>query len=427
MPVPKPEAGESQDDYIGRCIRFLKHENEGRNEKRSDKQIQAICFSTWRESKRAVGELVHSRPIPIIRAFEHEGKRYIYGYAGLFRVPDDFGTLLTKEVVLNSEQRLRRYPAVRFMHRTPLGQILWDEEVQGVRTFVDDTGFHVLVRVYDGRDDEWNMIQNGGWGFSYGFMPDASGGTEIKCIAENECYPAFVKGFLYEVSVVDSPAHMDAVAHVISRMLNGHKGEIMSVPQDGGTDPAKNRGEKKKLEEAKIEQMFKDAEERITAAVLAKIEKKKTGNSLENSLKELETRVLKAVDGKIAEVSKKPPSEIEKTFTTVQDQVKQMEGKIENLRSIMASLQKAGEDVSVVKVRITQLEDEKKKLEQTIVSSVTTAVQKQIKGVTSRLAALENDPNYASPATSPVKPVQRGFGEGFSGMLNAAFAAGRSD
>jgi hypothetical protein len=47
MPVPKPNAGESQNDFISRCISFLEHEGE-----RPHEQIQAICFAQWREGKQ---------------------------------------------------------------------------------------------------------------------------------------------------------------------------------------------------------------------------------------------------------------------------------------------------------------------------------------------------------------------------------------
>ena len=53
MPIPKPSTGESQNDYVGRCIRFLENENEGKpaGEKRPHDQIIAICEQSWRDSK----------------------------------------------------------------------------------------------------------------------------------------------------------------------------------------------------------------------------------------------------------------------------------------------------------------------------------------------------------------------------------------
>lgn len=165
--------------------------------------------------------LAYSESIPILRSFESDGKRYMYGYACIFKIPDDFGTVITKQVVESSEARLRKFPAVHFNHRTSLGQIIWDKEIKGFKTFIDEYGFHVLVRVYDQCDREWGMIQNGKWGFSYGFLPDKVGGIGEKCFINDKgkkCYPAFVKGFIYEISVVDAPAHPNAIAHVVRRI-----------------------------------------------------------------------------------------------------------------------------------------------------------------------------------------------------------------
>lgn len=47
MPVPKPNKGEDQKAFIGRCISFLKKEDP----QKPDKQIQAICFDTFRKSR----------------------------------------------------------------------------------------------------------------------------------------------------------------------------------------------------------------------------------------------------------------------------------------------------------------------------------------------------------------------------------------
>jgi hypothetical protein len=53
MPVPNPKAGESEREYISRCEKFMHKENENKNEgeKRSNEQISAICYSTWRKNK----------------------------------------------------------------------------------------------------------------------------------------------------------------------------------------------------------------------------------------------------------------------------------------------------------------------------------------------------------------------------------------
>jgi phage head maturation protease len=152
-----------------------------------------------------------------LRTMEHEGKRYVYGYAVLFDSPDGHGTIATKEFVENNMQRLKKYPAVRFQHTIPLGQIDWEVDLgNGIQTRIDDHGFHVVARIYDERQEEYNMIKNGNWGWSFGSRPDGWG---KRCIGD-KCYPSFEKGVIYEVSIVDSPSHIDSSAAVIERAMS---------------------------------------------------------------------------------------------------------------------------------------------------------------------------------------------------------------
>jgi len=48
LPIPKPRPKEEQSKFISRCISELHHIDPDR----PDKQITAICYSTWRNSKR---------------------------------------------------------------------------------------------------------------------------------------------------------------------------------------------------------------------------------------------------------------------------------------------------------------------------------------------------------------------------------------
>ena len=45
MPVPKPHKGESQDDFMGRCMSALADSDPDRPQE----QRLAMCFSAWRE------------------------------------------------------------------------------------------------------------------------------------------------------------------------------------------------------------------------------------------------------------------------------------------------------------------------------------------------------------------------------------------
>jgi len=48
-PVPKPRAGEKQDAFISRCISAVSHADPGRKKD----QIIAMCFDTWRRTKKS--------------------------------------------------------------------------------------------------------------------------------------------------------------------------------------------------------------------------------------------------------------------------------------------------------------------------------------------------------------------------------------
>lgn len=177
---------------------------------------------------------VYSEPIPIMRAFEHEGEKYLYGYGVIFDSPDGHGTVMTRKFVENNLERLKKFPAVRFMHKDPLGQIVWDKGVSDpetgrqIRTFLDDHGFHILVRVYDEQAEKWNMIRNGHWGFSWSALPIKMGQV---CFT-NGCFPSLESGKMWEISVVDSPSHMSCEAHVLKRSLEFQKRNLQDEWKD---------------------------------------------------------------------------------------------------------------------------------------------------------------------------------------------------
>lgn len=48
MPLPKPKKGEKEQEYISRCIQFVKHEDP----KISNEQASAMCYTTWRNRNK---------------------------------------------------------------------------------------------------------------------------------------------------------------------------------------------------------------------------------------------------------------------------------------------------------------------------------------------------------------------------------------
>jgi len=54
MPVPQPKKDEQQQDYVSRCISVLVTDGTVDNTDKGRKQAAAICFQTWRDSKKAM-------------------------------------------------------------------------------------------------------------------------------------------------------------------------------------------------------------------------------------------------------------------------------------------------------------------------------------------------------------------------------------
>lgn len=59
MPLPTPKPGESQKEYVPRCISFqMKHEKKKPKDKRRDpEQVKAMCFERYRQRGKSVEEM----------------------------------------------------------------------------------------------------------------------------------------------------------------------------------------------------------------------------------------------------------------------------------------------------------------------------------------------------------------------------------
>lgn len=479
MPVPEPKQDEDEQTFVSRCIKEMHHIDPDQK----DKQIQAICYTQWRE-KRMMNQ---SEPIPILRSFESEGKRYVYGYAAIFDSEDSYGTTMTREAVESSLPHLQKFPAVRFMHRIPFGQIVFGKEVDGASTFIDDYGFHVLCHIYDERTDEWNMVNAGKWGFSYGFQPATEGGMEMRKLANGHMVPAFVKGTFFEVSVVDTPSQLDAVAYVINRMIHGDTGEIITaelsseqrdkLPDSAFAAVYEENGKKvRKLPihdkehaiaalqalhgargGADLPASVRAEAERKVKAALARFGVKSEGRSLEIEnkgnkeefeqwLKDAETRIIasitknleakqsktsfedsiKAMEARMTSFVEKKladqvpeKSRVEQTFESVNTKLASMDTKIANLKGIEKSLKSSGEDYKALTERIVAYEKQRDALVNSITESVQKTVERSLGSVEDRLSAIENIPDLRSPATLSEK-VGVHRGMGFGAMLEGA-------
>lgn len=82
MPIPKPNPDEKQSAYISRCIRFVIDEGTAPNTPEGRKQAAAICYNTWRRSKKSEDEPVIKTGLKDTNGYfcrlENSTKRHYY-------------------------------------------------------------------------------------------------------------------------------------------------------------------------------------------------------------------------------------------------------------------------------------------------------------------------------------------------------------
>jgi len=89
MPAPKPNQGESKQDFISRCIKFFHDEDSDM----TDEQIQAACYDAW-EKKREMKFIkeVRAYVADLEVRFDAEKRPIISGYAAIFdSLSEDLG------------------------------------------------------------------------------------------------------------------------------------------------------------------------------------------------------------------------------------------------------------------------------------------------------------------------------------------------
>lgn len=197
MPIPKPRTGEKQDKFIPRCIRQLK----GEDPSRPDKQIQAICFSTFRESKK-VQKGKPSNNFNVFIPFNKvdEDERIVEGFASTEDLDSD-GEIITKEAVGRAIPNFMSLPGggnLREMHQlSAVGKVPFVQQDKQGKTFV-------RAKVVD--DNAWKKVKEKVYtGFSMGGTKLAQLGNRVTEILWNE------------LSLVDRGANPGTIFTLIKR------------------------------------------------------------------------------------------------------------------------------------------------------------------------------------------------------------------
>lgn len=175
--------------------------------------------------------------VPIItRLVEGENNAlYVFGVIP-FDEPDTYNTVLTRELIEANIPRLRKYPALRFMHHDPLGTIVFDRYItdptsgKELKTEVRPDGFAVLSKVDDACTKERSLILNGHFGYSYGYSPDKPQPIRAS-VKDGVMRTHFTTGTVLELSIVDTPSNWTAETKTYVRIIQSDNGETPASQQ----------------------------------------------------------------------------------------------------------------------------------------------------------------------------------------------------
>lgn len=166
MPLPSPHSGESEKDFIGRCIGAI-HDDPTY---KAEGQPAAVCYSQWRKAhgeKKGL-EVSFNGMMQLRKLDEHD--RIIAGYASV-PVIDTEGDLITLDALRSAWESFiaSEYPILSVAHEDiPLGTVLSEyTDKYGTihKSGVDDRGLYVIGKLRaDNKiaNEIWQQIQS--WG-----------------------------------------------------------------------------------------------------------------------------------------------------------------------------------------------------------------------------------------------------------------------
>lgn len=69
MPVPKPNSGESESEFVGRCMHEIGNEYD-------QQQALAICYNTYRQERAEA----NNKTVDALKQAENQVKDFLSGY-----------------------------------------------------------------------------------------------------------------------------------------------------------------------------------------------------------------------------------------------------------------------------------------------------------------------------------------------------------
>lgn len=166
MPIPTPNAGESQRDFIDRCMSAMKDD-----EPETDVRL-AICLRTWRDSKSSSVRQEYRRYLAPGDCFAVEKKTKLVGHASVFNtLSEDRGgyfVMISPGAFLDSiktddVRALFNHDPNYVLGRTKSGTLKLSEDDRGLAIAVDlpDTSFARDLTVLMERGDISQMSFGG--------------------------------------------------------------------------------------------------------------------------------------------------------------------------------------------------------------------------------------------------------------------------
>jgi HK97 family phage prohead protease len=159
MPIPKPQKGETEDDFISRCM-----SNDTMKEEYPDNdQRLAICYDSWRESKKTASIHIERRAYDFTLEEREEKTGELIGHAAVFDVISDgwmFREKIKRGAFLNTIKQddiraLFNHNPDYVLGRNKSGTLMLEEDEKGllVRIKPPDTQFARDLRTSIDRGD----------------------------------------------------------------------------------------------------------------------------------------------------------------------------------------------------------------------------------------------------------------------------------
>lgn len=147
--MPKPKKGESQQQFISRCI------SQKVKEGVDQEQAIAICYSQWDNRNKKKSMEFKSVSIDAYSEDEENNELILTGYGAVFGNVDSYNDIIAKGAFLKTINENKDRIAFCYQHDiyNPIGKITMMQE--------DEKGLLIEVRISDAEDDIKTKIREG--------------------------------------------------------------------------------------------------------------------------------------------------------------------------------------------------------------------------------------------------------------------------